>query len=76
MDSSSDRQPDLEERARPSDELLQKLRDGKASLRAKRMALPLPEKVRQVLELQRLHLPLIARQRRLRSWERPWDVEP
>jgi hypothetical protein len=38
--------------------------------------LPLSEKVRILLELQRQELPLIARQRPLRPWERPWDVEP
>jgi hypothetical protein len=26
--------------------------------------------------LQRLQFPLLAKQRKLRSWERPWDVEP
>jgi hypothetical protein len=33
----------------------------------------LPEKVRLVMELQRAVLPLIARRRPLRSWERPWE---
>jgi hypothetical protein len=37
---------------------------------------PLREKVRILLELQRQELPLLARQRPLRSWERPWDVAP
>ena len=37
---------------------------------------PLHEKVRILLELQRQELPLLARQRPLRSWERPWDVTP
>lgn len=37
---------------------------------------PLEEKVRILLELQRHELPLLARQRPLRSWERPWDVTP
>ena len=39
-------------------------------------AAPLQEKVRILLELQRQDLPLIARQRPLRPWERPWDVTP
>jgi hypothetical protein len=38
--------------------------------------LPLPEKVRILLELQRQELPLIARRRPLQPWERPWDIEP
>jgi hypothetical protein len=37
---------------------------------------PLAEKVRILLELQRQELPLLARQRPLRSWERPWDITP
>jgi hypothetical protein len=49
---------------------------GKAALHRRHAALPLPEKVRLVMELQRIVLPLIARQRALRSWERPWEIEP
>jgi hypothetical protein len=37
---------------------------------------PLREKVRILLKLQRQELPLLARQRPLRPWERPWDVTP
>ena len=37
---------------------------------------PLHEKVRILLELQRQELPLLARQRPLRPWERPWVVTP
>jgi hypothetical protein len=63
-------------RPRPSAELIAKLRQGKADLRREREALPLREKIRQVLELQRLQYPLLARQRTLEPWERPWDIEP
>jgi hypothetical protein len=62
--------------SRPSAELLEKLREGKAQLRARRCALSLPDKVRAVIELQRACLPLLARQRPLRPWERIWDLEP
>ena len=37
---------------------------------------PLREKVLILLELQRQELPLLARRRPLRTWERPWDVIP
>lgn len=37
---------------------------------------PLEEKVRILLELQRQEFPLLARQRQMRSWERPWDITP
>ena len=41
-----------------------------------RARLPLREKVRILLELQRQELSLLARQRTLRPWERPWDIAP
>lgn len=63
-------------RARPSPELIAKLRQGKAELRFEREALALREKVRQVMELQRLQHPLLAQQRPLQDWERPWEIEP
>jgi hypothetical protein len=75
MASRSDR-TSLDARPRPTAELLRKLRAGKAALRQCRAAMPLREKVRQLLELQRLQHPILARQRPLRSWERPWDIEP
>ena len=39
-------------------------------------SLPIREKVRILLELQRQDLPLLAKQRPLRAWEKPWPVEP
>jgi len=62
--------------ARPSAELLDRLWKGKAALHAHHASLPLPEKVRLVMELQRIVLPLIERQRPLKWWERPWEIEP
>ena len=41
----------------------------------KQARLPLRDKVRVLLELQRQELPLLAR-RPLRSWERPWEITP
>ena len=63
-------------RARPTPELLAQLRAGKDQLRRRRLTLSLPEKVRQLLALQRIQATMIARQRPLRSWERPWDIDP
>ena len=48
----------------------------KAAWHQTQAKLPLREKVRILLELQRQELPLIARQRPLRPWERPWELEP
>ncbi len=38
--------------------------------------LPIKEKMRQLLELQKHDLPLLAKQRELKWWEKPWDIEP
>lgn len=68
--------PPSRRRPRASQELLDSLREGKATLRQQRETADLREKIRIVLELQRLCLPLIARQRRLAEWERPWAITP
>ena len=60
---------------RPSENVTSLLERKRAWHRAQAKA-PLQEKVRILLELQRQDLPLIARQRPLRPWERPWDVTP
>ena len=39
-------------------------------------SLPVREKVRILLELQRQELPLIQKQRPLRPWEKPWPIDP
>jgi hypothetical protein len=72
MDSRSD--PSVQ--GLPLDDLLRQLAKGKAALHQRHANLPLPEKVRLVMKLQRIVLPLIARQGPLRSWERPWEIEP
>jgi len=63
-------------RSRASPELLEALRAGKSALRRQRERLDLREKVRIVLELQRVCMPLIERRRRLAEWERPWAITP
>ena len=39
-------------------------------------ALPVREKVRILLELQRQDLPLVQKLRPLRPWEKPWPIDP
>jgi hypothetical protein len=63
-------------RPRPSATLIAQLRQGKDDLRRHREGLSLREKVRQVLELQRLEYPLLIGQRPLQPWKRPRDIEP
>lgn len=65
-----------EQRQRPSEHLLATLRRAKADLHREHRELPLNEKVRLVVELQKICLPLIERRRPLRPWERPWAIEP
>jgi hypothetical protein len=72
----SDQPRAVRDRARSSTDLVAKLRAGKSELRRDRERLPLREKVRLVIELQRVVYPLLARRRALEAWERPWDVEP
>jgi hypothetical protein len=38
--------------------------------------MPLPEKVRELLELQRIYCSIVSLRRPLRPWERPWEIEP
>ena len=50
--------------------------DIKAKWHREQAMLPLKQKVRILLELQRQDRPLIERQRPLKPWERPWGIEP
>ncbi len=50
-----------------------------AKMKARHQAaakLPIEEKVRHLLEMQRKVLPNIAARRPLQWWEKPWDIEP
>jgi hypothetical protein len=60
-------------RSRPSAELLERLREDKRRLHAAARALTPSEKVRRVIELQRIVLPQIARRRPLLRHEFVWD---
>ncbi len=56
---------------------MDRLYAAKRDLHAAQRALPLQEKVRQVIELQRIEYTL-RRQRgeKIEWWQRPWDIEP
>jgi hypothetical protein len=49
---------------------------SKVAWRHAQAALPIRDKVRILLELQRQDLVMIRQRRPLRSWERPWPIEP
>lgn len=65
-----------DDRFAPAPELAAQAFEAKRRWHEAQARLPLKEKVRILLELQKQDLPLIAARRPLRPWERPWDVEP
>jgi len=69
------RQPDSASGA-SEDMVRRRILANKASWHRAQAALPLRRKVEILLALQRQDLPLIARRRPLRSWERPWEIDP
>ena len=52
------------------------VRRHKQTARAERRNLTLPEKVAQVVELQRIILPQLRRRRTLKPWEKIWNLVP
>ena len=61
---------------RPSTVTSASLKESKSAWHRAQARLPLREKVRILLELQKQDLPLLRKHRLLRSWEVPWTVEP
>ncbi|HEV7573286.1 MAG TPA: hypothetical protein VGQ21_17450 [Thermoanaerobaculia bacterium] len=60
--------------ARPTEELMQSIYASKPAIHAKHRALPLPEKVRQVIELQRIDYEMrLQRGETPEWWQRPWE---
>ncbi len=63
-------------RSRPTPELLEQLRAGKRDLHAAQRELSLPEKIEQLLALQRIDYEIRSKRGDLRAWERPWEIKP
>jgi hypothetical protein len=59
---------------RVSPNTTQNLRDGKQALRAARRAMSLPEKVQQVVELQKIAVRIAKSQGKLKPRERVWNL--
>lgn len=66
----------MRKRSRPGPAQLERIFRAKAEWHRRQARLPVPEKVRILLELQRQDLALLARRRQLAWWERPWEIEP
>jgi len=62
-------------RSRPSPELLAEQRAAQDRHHREAAAQPFQEKVRRVLDLQKLLLPILRERRELRPWEKPWDLD-
>jgi hypothetical protein len=64
-------------RPRPTPELLEQLRAGKRELHVEQRELSLPQKIEQLLVLQKISYEVRkARGEELQPWEMPWDIEP
>jgi hypothetical protein len=55
-------------------DVISRLREGKRQLRRERVAMSLPEKIRQVVELQKVHVTIVGRRRALSPLERVWPL--
>lgn len=53
---------------------IRRLREGKETLRAERRAMTLPQKVRQVVQLQEIELKAIRRRREPNAREQVWQL--
>ena len=61
--------------ARPTEELMELIYASKRALHASHRELPLPEKVRQVIELQRIDYEMRLQRGETREWwQRPWEL--
>jgi hypothetical protein len=58
----------------PVPDAIQTLREGKRQLRQQRVAMSLADKVRQVVELQKIHVAVVGRRRQLQPLERVWQL--
>ena len=60
---------------RATNDTIEKLRRGKRELHSKRVTMSLEDKVRQVVELQKVHVSVIGRRRTLKPLERVWQLK-
>ena len=61
---------------RPDPDEIARIFAAKKEWHQRQAALSPVEKVRILLRLQREDYPLLQRHRTLKSWERPWNIEP
>jgi hypothetical protein len=66
----------MSEKEKPQSDPNEALYATKVAWHRRQARLPITEKVRILLELQRRDYELLKRHRPLKSWERPWEIEP
>ena len=66
----------MTDRQRQAHEEVARMFHAKNEWHRRQAALPITEKVRILLELQRQDYPLIRRRRTMAWWEAPWLIEP
>ena len=59
----------------PEPDVITKLREGKNALHRSRVAMSPEEKIRQVVELQKIFVSIVGRRRALRPLERVWQLD-
>ncbi len=59
-----------------NEEFNERIYKNKKKWHQQQSQLPIKEKMRILLELQKHDWPLLAKQRELKWWEKPWDIEP
>ena len=60
----------------PAPDLVAAQSHGKEVWRRQQAQLPLQEKIRLLLDLQRKLHPLLRQRRTMRPWEHPWEIDP
>jgi hypothetical protein len=66
----------MSDRLNSTDDHTASLFRTKADWHRKQARIPIKDKIRILLELQRQDHPLLKRHRRLEWWEEPWEIEP
>lgn len=66
----------MSERPRPTPSQMERILLAKSDWHRRQAELPLREKVRILLALQRQCHPILEGRRELQWWERPWEIEP
>lgn len=65
-----------EEQQRAMEQEAERIFAAKREWHRQQAQLPIKEKVRIMLQMQRDDYPILLKHGVLRSWEKPWDVEP